>query len=142
MEGLHSSPACRDPGLRHAHGHSRGTGLVPHALTILCCYCCLVQVVSSSLRPHGLQPERLLCPWDFPGKNTGAGCHSLRQGIFPTQGSNQHLLRLLRWQADSLPLSHQGSPKYSVLKHKVTILGLMRIPCRKVKRNGEKNEAK
>ena len=32
-------------------------------------------VVSDSLWPHGLQPIRLLCPWDSPGKNTGAGCH-------------------------------------------------------------------
>ena len=28
------------------------------------------------------------CSWDFPGKNTGVGCHSLLQGIFPTQGLN------------------------------------------------------
>ena len=27
------------------------------------------------LWPHGLQPARLLCPWDSPGKNTGVGCH-------------------------------------------------------------------
>ena len=40
-----------------------------------------------SLPPHGLQPTRLLCPWDFPGKNTGVGCHFLLQGIFPDQGS-------------------------------------------------------
>ena len=45
-----------------------------------------------------------------PGKNTGVGCYALLQGIFPTQGSNSHLLRLLHWQADSFPLSHQGSP--------------------------------
>ena len=32
-------------------------------------------VVSDSLQPHGLQPIRLLCPWDFPGKSTGVGCH-------------------------------------------------------------------
>ena len=31
-------------------------------------------VVPDSLRPHGLQPTRLLCPWDFPGKSTGVGC--------------------------------------------------------------------
>ena len=54
-------------------------------------------------------PVRLLCPWDFPGKNTGGGCHSLLQGIFPTQGSNLCLLHLLHWQADSLPLHHLGS---------------------------------
>ena len=50
---------------------------------------------------------RLLCPWDFLGKNTGVGCHFLLQGIFPTQWLNLHLLRC---QADSLPLSHLRSP--------------------------------
>ena len=34
-------------------------------------------VVSNSSRPHGLQPTRLLHPWDFPGKSTGVGCHCL-----------------------------------------------------------------
>ena len=34
-------------------------------------------VVSDSLRPHGLQPTRLLHPWDFPGKGTGVGCYCL-----------------------------------------------------------------
>ena len=52
----------------------------------------------------------LLCPWDSPGKNTGVGCHFLLQGIFPAQGSNLHLLHLLHWQADSLPLHHLRSP--------------------------------
>ena len=33
--------------------------------------------MSDSSRPHGLQPTRLLCPWDFPGKKTGVGCHCL-----------------------------------------------------------------
>ena len=42
-----------------------------------------------------------------PGKDTGAGCHFLLQGISPTQESNLHLLHR---QADSLPLSHLGSP--------------------------------
>ena len=37
-------------------------------------------VVSDSLQPHGLQPIRLLCPWDFPGKDIGVGCHFLLQG--------------------------------------------------------------
>ena len=74
-------------------------------------------VMSNSLPPHRLQPIRLLCPWNFPGKNTRVGCHSLLQGIFLTQGSNLHLLRLLHWQADSLPLSHLGSPwnQYSIV---------------------------
>ena len=34
-------------------------------------------VMSDSSRPHGLQPTRLLRPWDFPGKSTGVGCHCL-----------------------------------------------------------------
>ena len=38
--------------------------------------------MSNSLRPHGLQPTRLLCPWDFPGKDTGVVCHFLLQGSF------------------------------------------------------------
>ena len=45
---------------------------------------------------------------EFPGKNTGVGCHFLFQGIFLTQGSSPCLLH---WQGGSLPLSHQGSPK-------------------------------
>ena len=38
-------------------------------------------IVSDSSRPHGLQPTRLLRPWDFPGKNTGVGCHRLLHKI-------------------------------------------------------------
>ena len=33
--------------------------------------------VQSSSGPHGLQPTKLLRPWDFPGKSTGVGCHCL-----------------------------------------------------------------
>ena len=60
-------------------------------------YLCVLRhsVVSDSLCPRGLQPARLLCPWDSPGKNTGVGCHALLQRIFPTQGSNWGLLWLL-----------------------------------------------
>ena len=36
-------------------------------------------VISDCSRPHGLQPTRLLRPWEFPGKSTGAGCHCLLQ---------------------------------------------------------------
>ena len=62
-------------------------------------------VVSNSLLPHGLQPARLLCAWDSPGKDIGVGCHALLQGIFTTQGSNTHCRQILNH------LSHQGSPK-------------------------------
>ena len=36
--------------------------------------------MSDSQRPHGLQPTRLLHPWDFPGKSTEVGCHCLLHG--------------------------------------------------------------
>ena len=56
------------------------------------------------------QTATLLCPQDVSIKNTGVNCHFLLMGIFPTQGSNPCLLCLLHWQADSLSLSHLGSP--------------------------------
>ena len=59
--------------------------------------------------PTPCDPMGCSLPWDFPGKHTGVDCHFLLQGIFPTQGSNSCLLHLLHWQADSLPLSYQGS---------------------------------
>ena len=49
-----------------------------------------------------------LCPWDFPSKNTGVGCHFLLQEIFPTQGLNPGLLHCKQMLYH---LSHQGSPK-------------------------------
>ena len=42
--------------------------------------------VSDSLRPHELQPTRLLCPWNSLGKNIEAGCHSLLHGDLPDPG--------------------------------------------------------
>ena len=61
--------------------------------------CSVASVLSDSLRSHGLCFTRLLYSWDSPGKNTGLGCHTLLQGIFPTQGLNLGLLSLLhcRW---------------------------------------------
>ena len=45
-------------------------------------------VVSDSLPPNGLQPARLLCPWDFQVRILESAAIFLLQGIFPTQGSN------------------------------------------------------
>ena len=42
-------------------------------------------VAANFLGPYGLYPARILCPWDYPGKNTAVGCHSLLQGIFLTR---------------------------------------------------------
>ena len=67
---------------------------------------CSVTQSCLTLLPFGLEPSKLLCPWDFPGKNTGVGIHFLLQGIFPIQGSS---LCLLHWQANSLLLSQMGS---------------------------------
>ena len=79
-------------------------------VTVLCvCVCvCVIgcSVMCNSLWPRGLSPTRLLCPWSFPGKNIGVGCHFLSQGILLIQGSNPRLLHLLHWQADSLPLEN------------------------------------
>ena len=65
-------------------------------------------VVFDSLRPCGLQPARLLCHEDAPGKNTGVGCHALLEGIFPSEGLNPglpHCRQIFYY------LSHQGSPR-------------------------------
>ena len=64
----------------------------------------LVAQLSLTLQPCGLQPARLLCPCNSPGKNTGVGSCSFLQGIFPTQGSN---LNLLHCRQILYHLSHQ-----------------------------------
>ena len=74
--------------------------------------CVIHSVMSDFLKPHGLWPARLPCPWISPGKNTGVGCHLLLQGIFLAQGSNPGNLycRQILYH-----LSHQGSPVESNL---------------------------
>ena len=49
-------------------------------------------------------------------KNTRVGCHFLLQGFFLTQVLKLHLLPLLHWQADSLPLSHLGIHTYLIIR--------------------------
>ena len=77
---------------RVSHHHQNFTEAQRQARTLSC------SAVSDSLKPHGEQPARLLCPWDFPGKSTGVGCHFLLQGIFPPQGLSPHLQRLLHYR--------------------------------------------
>ena len=48
-------------------------------------------VVSDSVTPQTVACQAPLCSLNSPGKNTGVGCHSLRQGIFPNQGLNPGL---------------------------------------------------
>ena len=77
---------------------------------------------------HGLEPAKLLCPWDFPGKNIGMCCHFLLQGIFLTQRSN---LGLLHWQEDSSPLHHLLLFSCSVVSNSLRPRGLQHtsLPC-------------
>ena len=65
-------------------------------------------IMSYFLQPYGLQPTKILCPWDSPSKNIGTGCHFLLQGIIATQVLSLHLLHLLHCQEDLLALSHLG----------------------------------
>ena len=59
-------------------------------LLLLLLFSCVV--MSDSLQIHGLYPTSLLYPWDSLLKNTGAGLHSLLQGIFLNQEWNPSLL--------------------------------------------------
>ena len=67
----------------------------------------LYAMSNSFMIPWTVASARLLCPWDFPGKNTGVGCHFFLQKIFLNKGTNPSLQN---WQVDSLLLRHQGSP--------------------------------
>ena len=55
-------------------------------------YCLVTKPCLTLSWLHGLESTRLLCPWDFPAKKTGVGCHSLLQGNFLTQGFKPDLL--------------------------------------------------
>ena len=70
-----------------------------------------------TLRPHGLESVRLLCPWNSPGRNTGVGSHSLLQGIFQTQGSKlglQHCRQILYYLSCLQPKG-QIQPSWLIL---------------------------
>ena len=71
------------------------------------------------MQTNGLWPARLLCPCNSSGKNTGAGCHALLQGIFlqgiPPGDQTLIFYVFLHWQEGSLTLSHLGSPQLTML---------------------------
>ena len=93
--GSHTKEETRGP-------DSSNFPVVPNIWVSLVAKSCL-----TLLEPHRLQPARLLCPWDFPGKNIGVGCHFLLQWIFSTQGLNPHFLH---WQAGSLIIESPRKP--------------------------------
>ena len=68
---------------------------------------------SDSLQPHGLEPTRLLCLWNFPGKNTGVDCHFLLQGDPPNA---EIKLVYPALQVDSLPSEPPGKPMLRKVK--------------------------
>ena len=147
------SPSCQ--ARKMSGGQASGTALLgfslewasPGGTEVTACMPVVALVVSESLRPHGLQPARLACPWDSPGKNTAVGCHALLQGIFLTQGSNPHLLCLLRGRVGSYHECHLGSRRYllaarphpatrsdfsrfsSAQSQKEAVLGLIWVSC-------------
>ena len=96
--------------------------------------------MSSSVWSHGLQPARLLCPWDSPGRNTGVGCHALLQGIFTHPGMELSCLPALAggffttstiWEArvntyNILKISVSGTPHSSCREH--GLVGELKIP--------------
>ena len=86
--------------------------------TLLISYrCCLVaKSCPAPLQPIDSNPDRLLCPWDFSGKNTGRDCHFLLQVTFLTQEQNPHLLH---WQVDSLSLDHLGRYQSTIYQYKI-----------------------
>ena len=107
---------CRRPGfgpqIRMIPGSGGGHGNPVHGsytnTKIQCSMC--VAVTRSCLtlfQPHGLQPARLLCPWDSPGKNTGVSGHALLQGNLPDPGMEPRSPAL---QADTLPSEPPGKP--------------------------------
>ena len=101
-------------------------------------FCCAQSVVSDSLESYGLPS-----PWDFPGKNTGVGCHCLLQGIFLTQGSNQRLLHcrqiLYHWATwGATRQCNSAIKKNKIMPSAATWMQLEIITLREVKSEKDK----
>ena len=80
-------------------------------------------------KSFGLQPTRLLCPWNSPWKNTEVGCHFFLQGIFPTQVLN---LGLRHCRQTFYKLSHQmdGSIVQLNRKRNWSVLNTLKLPSK------------
>ena len=74
-------------------------------------------VVSNSLRPHGLQPTRLLRPWDFPGKSIGVGCHCLLQCM--KVKSEREVAQSCPTLSDPMDCSLPGSSVHGIFQARV-----------------------
>ena len=72
----------------------------------------------STVRPYGLQPLRLLCLWDSPGKNIGVGCHTFLQEDLPNPGIEP--VTLISTCIGKQALYHEchlGSPRACIQKY-------------------------
>ena len=79
------------------------------------CVCSVAPAVSDSVRPHGLSPSRLLCPWDSPGKNAGVAAMP-PPGALPESGIEPGKISYVSCiGGGSLPLAPPGKPL--VLRH-------------------------
>ena len=77
-------------------------------------------VVSNSLQPHGLQPTRLLCPWDFPGKSAGVGCHCLLHiPSWDNPKVNNGPWVIIRCQYRFISCSSPGSSDHGILQARI-----------------------
>ena len=71
---------------------------LPYFFSFSAVLCLVIQLCPILCDPMDHSPPGSSVHGNSPGRNTGVGCHALLQGIFPTQGSNLHLLCLLHWQ--------------------------------------------
>ena len=101
--------------LRHPDLGGPGSGKKSEELTSPCAQrlsCWLVaQSFLTLCNPMDCSPPYSSVHGISQARIPGVGSHFLLQGIFPTQGWN---LSLLHWQACSLPLSHERSPRHKI----------------------------
>ena len=118
--GIESVPRRELPGgpvVRTGHFHCKGLRFPPIGAAVLSAFSSTVlmgkllcpslrvcSVVSRFLWLHRLQPAWLLCPWNFPGKSTGVGCHFLLQEIEPKFPAS------LAWAGGLLTIEPPGKP--------------------------------
>ena len=76
--------------------------------------CVSAQLCPALWWPHGLQASRLLCSRIFQARILELVVIFYSRGSSRPKGRNPRLLHLLYWQADSLPLSHLGSPNMRI----------------------------
>ena len=116
-------PGClSNPGIEPASPELAGRFFTtePPEKPLILAYCCcpVLQSYPTLCNSMDYNPW-LLCPWDFPGKNTGVGYHFLLQDVFLTQGLNPCVLCLLHWQVGSLLLTPPGKPILNYIKMKL-----------------------